>query len=389
MANGDGGVALLEKASTSDPNDCRERLLVEAKPPTNCRADIVKTPDTGTTHLPGFELSSGATADAIPGVTQKMSIDVDGKKRDVILHLPSNYDASKPVPLMLVFNGVGDGGSGMEEFTGMSKRADAQGFAVAYMDGTATGHSYNNHQWPFDNGADDVKYTSQVIDTLEKDLSIDAKRVGLVGFSQGGSFVHYAAGQLSDKISSVAEVEGWMSGKESKTSSPISELSIHGKDDRIIPFDGTDSMLKNAAIKAITYASPLGPLTDVVAGVSHVLHGDSPLSITPVELAAAALQELHNVYIEPQKYTVDQYKKDDGITEKPYVYKNGNVTRTIYRNGETGATVEQLALDHGQHAWPGSTDHRNDLPLIGQPSNDVNATDEIVSFFMTHPKPGK
>ncbi len=389
MANGDGAVALLEKAPTSDPNECREKLLVAAKPPTNCPTEIVKLKDTGTAHLPGLELTNGATADAIPGVTQKMTIDVDGKKRDVILHLPANYDASKPVPLMLVFNGVGPGGSGMENFTGMSKRADAQGFAVAYLDGSGTGHSFNNHEWPFDNGADDVKYTSQVIDTLERDLSIDKNRVGLVGFSQGGSFVHYAAGQLSDKISSVAEVEGWMSGKESNTSSPVSELSIHGKDDRIVPFDGTESLLKTAALKSIGLLSPLGGLTDVVAGVKHLIEGDSPLSLTPVELTAGLLQEFHNVYIESQKHTLDHYRNNDGITGKPYVYEHGNVKKTIYRNEETGATVEQIALDHGQHAWPGSTDHGGDIPLIGMPSDELNASDEIVNFFMTHPKPRK
>ncbi len=157
MANGDGAVAQLEKQQhTGDPNDCREKLLTAATPPTNCRADIVKLPDSGITHLPWLELSNGATADAVPGVTQKMTIEFDGKKRDVTLHLPTNYDRSKPVPLMLVYNGVGPGGSGMEQFTGMSRRADAQGFAVAYLDGTGTGHSYNNHEWPFDNGASKV-----------------------------------------------------------------------------------------------------------------------------------------------------------------------------------------------------------------------------------------
>ncbi len=180
-----------------------------------------------------------------------------------------------------------------------------------------------------------------------------------------------------------------MSGQEAKTSSPVSELSIHGKDDRIIPFDGTESLLKSAALKTLGYLSPLGGLTDVVAGISHVLHGDSPLSLTPVELTAGLLQEFHNVYIESQKHTLDKYRKDDGITGKPYIYEHGNVTKTIYRNDETGATVEQIALAHGQHAWDGSEDHGGDLPLIGMPTNDINASDEIVNFFMTHPKPRK
>jgi polyhydroxybutyrate depolymerase len=383
---GDGAaVAQLEKPPSNASKDCREALATAGQPGINCRPEVAKTADTGSIHLPGFELSSALTT----GATQKTTIDVDGTKRDVWLHLPANYDASKPVPLMLVFNGVGDGGSGMEKFTGMSKRADEQGFAVAYLDGSGIQHSYNNHEWPFDNSADDVKYTSKVIDTLEKDLSIDKSRVGLVGFSEGGSFAHLAASQLSDKVSSVGEVEGWMTGKESKTSSPVSELSIHGQDDRIVPFGGTEDMLKKTALKALGYLTPLGPLTDVVASVSHVLHGDSPLSFTPLEAAAVGLQELHNVYVESQIYTVDQYKKNDQISDKPYVDTQGNVTRTIYRNGDTGATVEQIALKHGQHAWAGSTDHRADIPLVGQPSNDINASDEIVNFFMTHPKVNK
>ena len=183
-------------------------------------------------------------------------------------------------------------------------------------------------------------------------MNIDRKRVGLVGFSEGGSFAHLAASQLSDKISSVSEVEGWMTGKESKTSSPVSELSIHGKDDRIVPFDGTKGMLERTAVKALGYLSPMGPLTDVVAGVSNLIHGDSPFSFTPLEVAAVGLQELHNVYVEAQSHTLDQYKKDDDITGKPTVDKHGNITKTTYRNGQTGAEVEQIAVEHGEHAGP-------------------------------------
>lgn len=380
MTTGDGAVGQSEK---SPPNSSRDTLTHAAQPAINEQVEVTKTANTASIHLPGFELSP----EVKPGVTGKTTIDVDGKARDVWLHLPANYDASKPVPLMLVFNGVGPGGSGMEDFTSMSKKADEQGFAVAYLDGSGFGHSYHTQEWrPSENGDNDVKYTSQVIDTLENDLSIDRTRVGLVGFSQGGAFAHLAASQLSGKVSSVAEVEGWMSGQESRTSSPVSELSIHGMDDRIIPFGGTTQLLKDTALKVLGYAA-IGPLTDVIAGVSNKLHGDSPLSLTPVELAAVAFQELHNVYIEPQTYTTDQYKKDDQITGNAEVQTQGNVTRTVYRNDKTGAEVEQIALKHGEHAWNGSTFHKGDIPLIGEPSNDINTTDEIANFFMNHPKP--
>jgi poly(3-hydroxybutyrate) depolymerase len=65
------------------------------------------------------------------------------------------------------------------------------------------------------------------------------------------------------------------------------------------------------------------------------------------------------------------------------------VTRTIYRNDKTGAEVEQIALKHGEHAWNGTTLHKVDIPLIGEPSNDINTTDEVANFFMNHRKPSK
>ena len=108
MANGDG-TGGTDKSPTNvfkdSSQDCREKLSLAGQPDT-CKQAAVKTPESTSVHLPGFELSSDAT----PGTTQKATIDVDGKQRDVWLHLPANYDAQHPTPLMLVFNGVGSGG---------------------------------------------------------------------------------------------------------------------------------------------------------------------------------------------------------------------------------------------------------------------------------------
>jgi poly(3-hydroxybutyrate) depolymerase len=84
-----------------------------------------------------------------PGDTVRETVNLDSKERDFFLHVPKSYDASKPTPLVLVFNGYSDkpgqggaaaGGAGMEQITGLSQKSDDKNFLVAYMDGKFAAH---------------------------------------------------------------------------------------------------------------------------------------------------------------------------------------------------------------------------------------------------------
>lgn len=274
-----------------------------------------------------------------PGDTVRETVDLDGQKRDFFLHIPKNYDASKPTALVMVFNGYSDkpgqggaaaGGAGMEQITGMSQKADDKNFIVAYMDGNPNDKfSWNNKEWWF-SGQDDLKLTKNVLASIKQDFNVDPARQYLSGFSQGGSFAHRVANEMPGQFAAIATVSTWMTGMEKPHSDNLSVLNIHSKDDPTVPFDG----------------------------------------------------RIMGVTMKPQEHIYDHYAQLDGITQpaqaSTFTGLNGsNVDVLRGVNEQTGAEVQQVFVHHEGHLWFGG---------FGDEKSAVNATDMVVDFLLSHPK---
>lgn len=67
----------------------------------------------------------GLTGSAVPGDTSVFTLSVDGVSRSFRVHLPANYLAIEPLPLVFNFHGWGSSGSRQERLTHMSDLADA------------------------------------------------------------------------------------------------------------------------------------------------------------------------------------------------------------------------------------------------------------------------
>ncbi|HEY9785535.1 MAG TPA: hypothetical protein V6D17_09055, partial [Candidatus Obscuribacterales bacterium] len=108
------------------------------------------------------------------------SVTVDGVRRSFIVHIPSSYDRSRSMPVVLVFHGLHIPGSLMIPLTGFNSTADRNGFIVVYGEGI-------NRRW--DDGrsthADDVGYVCAVLDRLSAILNLDKRRVYAAGISNG------------------------------------------------------------------------------------------------------------------------------------------------------------------------------------------------------------
>ena len=73
----------------------------------------------------------------LPGCQpQKQSIEFDGRTRTFITHLPPQYDNTALFPLVIVLHGGAGNSLNAEQMTGMSEKADEEGFIVVYPDGT-------------------------------------------------------------------------------------------------------------------------------------------------------------------------------------------------------------------------------------------------------------
>lgn len=275
------------------------------------------------------------------GTTRHESVTVDGIERDYWVHLPKNYDPSQKLPLVLVFNGyassgrqlgdVAPGGAGMEELTGLSKKADEEGFIVAYMDGNPDDHhSWNNGQWWFSK-RDDVKYTGRVIDKLQENYGTDPSRVYLAGFSQGASFVHRAVAEMPDRIAAVADVSGWMSGKEKRTAAGIPVIALQSVDDETVPYEGRKWWL----------------------------------TMKPEIHTSRHYRDINNI---------------ETVTPKVHVHhqQDGRMIKDrTYTDPATGVEIRTILVEKEGHVWFGGK---------GAENSQINASNLVWDFFKRHQK---
>ena len=89
----------------------------------------------------------------------KMSVNVDGKNRTFIMHVPSAYKGDKPVPLVVDYHPIGGSGQGQLSGTTYKSQTDPEGVISLYPDGTG-GKSMMGAGWnvgPCCSNDDDVK----------------------------------------------------------------------------------------------------------------------------------------------------------------------------------------------------------------------------------------
>src|SRR6266852_4821262 len=64
------------------------------------------------------------------------SLQVGGRIRIYLVHVPKSYEGSKSYPVVLVLHGGGSNAEQMVRFCGLNEKADQAGFIVAYPNGT-------------------------------------------------------------------------------------------------------------------------------------------------------------------------------------------------------------------------------------------------------------
>lgn len=275
------------------------------------------------------------------GKTTRESVTIDGEKCEYFLRVPESYDDTRPMPLILAFHGYGKskgqggvapGAPGMEEMTGLSDRAEKDGFIAVYLNGDPTEkNAWNNGQWFFSD-RDDTRFTREVMDKVTQDFNVDMRRIYMVGFSNGASFVHKAANELSDKVAAVADVSGWMTGKEKSGARGVSVLSIHSEDDPSVPYKGR--------------------------GI------------------------IQGVVMKPSVYTPEHYRKINDLPPEPNktveIAANGSEIETYqWKDEARGTEVKSIFIEKEGHVWFGGKANEN---------ASINATDEILKFFNAHQK---
>lgn len=167
------------------------------------------------------------------------TLNYDDVDRVYLLHVPSLYDGSSAVPLVVALHPFGGNGSGFESMTGFSDRADSNNFIVVYPNGTdASWNAGNCCGNAMTNDVDDVGFISVLIDTLSAIYNIDSTRIFATGFSNGSIMAYRLAAELSDKIAAIAAASGQMMLDECNPVRAVPVMHLHGLEDLVVPYEG-------------------------------------------------------------------------------------------------------------------------------------------------------
>lgn len=203
--------------------------------------------------LPGTLEPPAGTYRVSTGITYHLA------QRNFLLHVPPDYRADTPLPLVVVIHGAFSTGRQTESETGFSSLADKERFLVAYPEGIGlfgllqhwnAGHCCGKAA---DDRIDDVGFLSEVIATVSKKLAVDPSRIYMAGMSNGGMLTYRFAAERSDELAAAAVVSGAIGSTIGDDPSPwqlpqpkraLPVIGFHGLADDNVPANGGVSPLK-------------------------------------------------------------------------------------------------------------------------------------------------
>jgi polyhydroxybutyrate depolymerase len=278
---------------------------------------------------PAADGSAGTTSGTCEGRTAQpldatWTVMVGTTARTALVHVPASYDPTVPTAVVVDLHGLGGNGPMEEGLTSADVKADAVGFISVHPNGATTIGSWNA-------GGCCGTAPSENIDDI--------------------GFMKQLVDDLDAKLC-VDDARVFAMG-----------MSNGGYMSHRIGCELADRFAAIGPVAGGIAVSPCSPSRPVPV---FAIHGNAdPL-----------------VQYSFGQQSADAWATGNGCTTTATTYQHGVVT-CVTRGGCTaGADVVFCTVDQGGHQWPGG----ETLPLLGNNTTDINATDAIWTFFAAHPK---
>ena len=175
-------------------------------------------------------------------------LQVGGRSRNYVLHVPSTYDGKEPVPLIVDFHGVQGSGTSERESSPYPVVTDPEGVVMAFPDGLKgpAGTGWNVGSCCVSTDIDDLGFARALVADVQKAACIDPDRVYAVGLATGGGMAYYVACNAADVFAAVAPAAFDLLEEDvayCKPSRPITVISFRGMADAKVPYVGGNSSL--------------------------------------------------------------------------------------------------------------------------------------------------
>lgn len=271
----------------------------------------------------------------------------DGKTRQYLTRRAD--DARKAAPALFILHGGGIGSADQ-----ISKSLAGKGVAPGYIYVFPEGLSNNWNDGRTDSSGalihdeDDVGFLSNLAERLISEGTIDRDRIYVAGISNGGMMAIRLACERADLFSGIGVVAAAMQTPfDCRPARPTPALFIHGDQDEFVTFDGsmpTARALRDGQDRGRRLSIP-----------------DSLAFWSSVNRCASADAEI----------AIPDRAPRDGATAGYRLYQG------------CAAPVAFIAVKGGGHTWPGAAQGRLEKRLVGQASQDFDATHTMLAFFET------
>lgn len=164
----------------------------------------------------------------------------------VPLYLPSTYDDSEPLPLIVGLHGYSQTAENLEYYFNLVQQIEERQFLYCVPQGTTDDGGY-----PFWNATDaccnfygsnvdDSAYLRELIELIRSQYAVDDLSIHVTGLSNGGFMSYRMACDHADLIASVAPLAGvtYQVASACTPSEPVHVLHVHGIADQVIYYNG-------------------------------------------------------------------------------------------------------------------------------------------------------
>jgi poly(hydroxyalkanoate) depolymerase family esterase len=275
--------------------------------------------------------------------------------------IPSGYDGSKALPLVVMLHGCTQDPDDIARGTRLNESAEDKSVLVAYPEQPETANPKKCWNW-YDPGhqmrdqgepALIVAITRQVM----RDYKVDDRRVYVAGVSAGAAMALTVALSYPELFAAVGLHSGIPYGAAASVTEALA--AMQGK--------GSDAELLAAKAKAA-----MGSRARAIPAI--VFHGGSDHVVNPANAVRLAGQLAAIQGTRPGETTVRT------MGEKVETAGGYHYTRVL--QGNASAPIELWVVEELGHAWSGGSANGTFADEKGP-----NATTEMLRFFLDHPRP--
>jgi polyhydroxybutyrate depolymerase len=315
-------------AASADPGSVADPPAVASKVALRSSSD----PSAPTPVTASETEGADCTGRAAQPLDRTWTVAVGNTLRTFLVHVPRSYDPRLAVPVVLNFHGLGSDGAAQDELSGMSAKADVEGFIAVHPEGLGAEQSWNAGDccgYAHEANVDDIGFVTAMLDELELQLCVDTGRVFVTGMSNGALFAERVGCELASRVAAIAPVAGVLVEPVCVPARPMPVMEFHGTADRLLPYQGDwKTGLPSAPANSAAWASRDGCV--------------------------------------------------DALTQ---TYDDRDSVCETFEQCAGGADVTLCTIRGGGHTWPGG----EPLPWLGYTTPYLSATDAMWTFFQAHP----